>query len=247
VGTRRFVLLFLIVIAIGRIICYNFPVMIELYHVWKQYQKPHWALADVTLSVKKGEFCFITGQSGSGKTTLLKTIYREVIPTEGQIIIGGKNILRIPDHKIYTIRRHMGIVFQDFRLLFHKRVFDNVTIALRVLGAAPRDMKRKAFIALRMVNLHHKIWDYPSQLSYGEQQRVAIARAVVNNPRILLADEPTGNLDPALAQEIFGLFREINKQGTTVVICSHDKELIRRFGGRVLSLHEGKLHGKDSR
>jgi cell division transport system ATP-binding protein len=221
--------------------------MIELYHVWKQYQKPHWALADVTLSVKKGEFCFITGQSGSGKTTLLKTIYREVIPTEGQIIIGGKNILRIPDHKIYTIRRHMGIVFQDFRLLFHKRVFDNVTIALRVLGAAPRDMKRKAFIALRMVNLHHKIWDYPSQLSYGEQQRVAIARAVVNNPRILLADEPTGNLDPALAHEIFGLFREINKQGTTVVICSHDKELIRRFGGRVLSLHEGKLHGKDSR
>jgi len=219
--------------------------MIELYHVWKQYQKPHWALSDVTLSVKKGEFCFVTGPSGSGKTTLLKTIFREVLPTEGQIIIGGKNILRIPDSKIYSVRRHMGIVFQDFRLLFHKRVFDNVSIALRVLGSPPRDMKRKTFIALRMVNLHPKIWDYPSQLSYGEQQRVAIARAIVNNPRILLADEPTGNLDPDLAHEIFALFREINKQGTTVIICTHDKELIRRFGGRVLHLQEGKLHGKD--
>jgi len=219
--------------------------MIELYHVWKQYQKPHWALSDVTLSVRKGEFCFVTGPSGSGKTTLLKTIFREVLPTEGQIIIGGKNILRISDSKIYSVRRHMGIVFQDFRLIFHKRVFDNVAIALRVLGAPPRDMKRKTFIALRMVNLHSKIWDYPSQLSYGEQQRVAIARAIVNNPRILLADEPTGNLDPDLAHEIFGLFREINKQGTTVIICTHDKELIRRFGGRVLHLQEGKLHGKD--
>jgi len=219
--------------------------MIELYHVWKQYQKPLWALSDVNLSVTKGEFCFITGPSGSGKSTLLKAIYREVIPTEGQIIIAGKNIQRIPDHKICAIRRQMGIVFQDFRLLFHKRVFDNVSIALRVLGAPPRDMKRKTFIALRMVNLQQRLWDYPSQLSYGEQQRVAIARAIVNNPRILLADEPTGNLDPDLAHEIFGLFRVINKQGTTVIICTHDKELIRRFGGRVLYLHEGKLHEKD--
>jgi cell division transport system ATP-binding protein len=219
--------------------------MIELYHVWKQYQKPLWALSDVNLSVTRGEFCFITGPSGSGKSTLLKAIYREVIPTEGQIIIAGKNIQRIPDHKICAIRRQMGIVFQDFRLLFHKRVFDNVAIALRVLGAPPRDMKRKTFIALRMVNLQQRLWDYPSQLSYGEQQRVAIARAIVNNPRILLADEPTGNLDPDLAHEIFGLFRVINKQGTTVIICTHDKELIRRFGGRVLYLHEGKLHEKD--
>ncbi|MCJ7565143.1 MAG: cell division ATP-binding protein FtsE [Candidatus Aminicenantes bacterium] len=219
--------------------------MIELYHVWKQYQKPLWALSDVNLSVTRGEFCFITGPSGSGKSTLLKAIYREVIPTEGQIIISGINIQRIPDHKICAIRRQMGIVFQDFRLLFHKRVFDNVSIALRVLGAPPRDMKRKTFIALRMVNLQQRLWDYPSQLSYGEQQRVAIARAIVNNPRILLADEPTGNLDPDLAHEIFGLFRVINKQGTTVIICTHDKELIRRFGGRVLYLHEGKLHEKD--
>ena len=219
--------------------------MIELFRVWKQYQRPDWALSDVTLSIKKGEFCFVTGPSGSGKTTLLKIIYREVVPTEGQIIIGGKNILRIPDHKIYRLRRHMGIVFQDFRLLFHKRVFDNVAIALRILGAPRRDMKRKVFIALRMVNLHQKIWDYPKQLSYGEQQRLAIARAVVNSPRILLADEPTGNLDPELALDIFGLFREINKQGTTVVICTHDRDLIKHFGGRVLFLHEGKLQEKE--
>ena len=219
--------------------------MIELNHVWKQYQKTQWALSDVTLTIPKGEFCFITGPSGSGKSTLLKTLYREIVPTEGQVIIGGRNILRIPDHRIHAIRRHMGIVFQDFRLMYHKRVFENVAIALRVLGASPKDLKRKVFIALRMVNLHPKIWDFPSELSYGEQQRVAIARAVVNNPRILLADEPTGNLDPALAHDIFTLFKEINAQGTTVVICTHDQELIRRFGGRVLSLHEGKLRGKD--
>jgi cell division transport system ATP-binding protein len=220
--------------------------MIELYHVWKQYQKPQWALSDVTLTVKKAEFCFITGPSGSGKSTLLKTIYREVLPTEGQIIIGGKNILRIPDHKIYLLRRNMGIVYQDFRLLFHRRVFDNVAVALQVIGVPMKDMKRKVFIALRMVNLHHRIWDYPSHLSYGEQQRLAIARAVVNNPRILLADEPTGNLDPKLAVEIIGLFKEINKQGTTVIICTHDKELIRQFGDRILFLHEGKLLRKDA-
>ena len=220
--------------------------MIELYHVWKQYEKPQWALSDITLTVKKGEFCFITGPSGSGKSTLLKTIYREVLPTEGQIIIAGKNILRIPDHKIYLLRRNMGIVYQDFRLLFHRRVFDNVAVALQVLGNPIKDMKRKVFIALRMVNLHHRIWDYPSHLSYGEQQRLAIARAFVNNPRILLADEPTGNLDPKLAVEIIGLFKEINKQGTTVIICTHDKELIRQFGDRILYLHEGKLLRKDA-
>jgi cell division transport system ATP-binding protein len=220
--------------------------MIEVRHVWKQYQKPLWALADVTFSVKKGDFCFITGPSGSGKTTLLKILYRETLPTQGEVLVGGANILRIPDRKIYILRRNMGIVFQDFRLLFHRRVFDNVAAALRVLGTASRDMKRKVFIALRMVDLQSKIWEYPARLSYGEQQRVAIARAVVNNPRILLADEPTGNLDPELASEIIGLFREINRQGTTVIICSHDQELVRRFGGRLLSLHEGKLRGKDA-
>ncbi len=220
--------------------------MIEIYHVWKQYQKPTWALADVSLHVKKGEFTFITGPSGSGKTTLLKTIFREIYPTQGQIIIAGKNILRVPNAKIYEIRRHMGIVFQDFRLAFSKRVFDNVGITLQVLGLSRKEIRRRVFNSLRMVNLHHKIWEYPAHLSYGEQQRVAIARAVVNNPSILLADEPTGNLDTELAFEIIGLFREINKHGATVIICTHDKELIRRFGDRVVFLHAGKFIGKEA-
>jgi cell division transport system ATP-binding protein len=215
--------------------------MIELIHVWKQYHKPHWALSDVSIKVERGEFCFITGPSGSGKSTLLKLLYREIAPTHGQVLIDGNDILRIPARRIFALRRTMGVVYQDFRILPHRRVFENVAVALRVLGTPAKDLKRKAFIALRMVNLQHRIWDFTSDLSYGEQQRVAIARAVVNAPRILLADEPTGNLDPDLAAEIMGLFREINRQGTTVVVCSHDKALIRRFGGRVLALHDGKL------
>jgi len=219
--------------------------MIELYHIWKQYQKPNWALSDITLNIEKGEFYFITGPSGSGKTTLLKIIFREIFPTRGQIIINGLNTLRIPDHKIYKLRRTMGIVFQDFRLLFHRKVFDNVGIVLQILGMPRKDIRRKVFNALRMVNLHHKIWELPSRLSYGEQQRVAIARAVVNNPSIILADEPTGNLDPELAFEIMSLFKEINKQGTTIIVATHDRELIRHFGYKILFLHEGKLIGKE--
>lgn len=220
--------------------------MIELYHIWKQYQKPDWALSDITLHVKKGDFYFITGPSGSGKTTLLKIIFRELFPTQGQIIIDGRNILRIPDHKIYKLRRTMGIVFQDFRLLFHKRVFDNVSVVLQVVGIPRKYIRRRVFNALRMVNLHHKMWEYPSHLSYGEQQRVAIARAVVNNPKIILADEPTGNLDTELAFEIMGLFKEINKQGATVIIGTHDRELIRHFGNKILFLYKGKFIRKEA-
>lgn len=220
--------------------------MIELYHIWKQYQKPYWALADITFTVEQGDFWFITGPSGSGKTTLLKTIFREILPTEGQIIIDGRNILRISDHKIYRLRRTMGIVFQDFRLLFHKKVFDNIAVALHVLGVSPKEIRRRVFHALRMVNLHHKMWEYPAHLSYGEQQRVAIARAVVNSPKIILADEPTGNLDTELAFEIMGVFSEINKKGTTVIVCSHDRELIRHFGEKILFLYQGKILRKES-
>lgn len=219
--------------------------MIELYHVWKQYQKNQWALSDISLQVRKGDFWFITGPSGSGKTTLLKVIFREVLPTQGQIVINGVNILKIPSHKICRLRRTMGIVFQDFRLLFHKKVFDNVAVALQVLGTPTKEIRRCVFNALRLVNLHHKMWEYPSRLSYGEQQRVAIARAVVNSPEIILADEPTGNLDPELAFEIISVFREINRQGATVIICSHDRELIRRFGDKILFLQKGKLTGKE--
>jgi cell division transport system ATP-binding protein len=220
--------------------------MIELYHVWKQYQPPRWALSDISLEVKQGDFVFITGPSGSGKTTLLKIIFREILPTEGQIVIDQRNILRIPEHKIFKLRRTMGIVFQDFRLIFHKKVFDNVAIVLEVLGIPRKEIRRQTFNALRMVNLHHKMWEFPSQLSYGEQQRVAIARAVVNNPKILLADEPTGNLDPELSFEIMALFKEINKQGATVIICTHGRELIRHFGENILFLYKGKLIKKET-
>lgn len=219
--------------------------MIELYHIWKQYQPPRWALSDITLHVKKGNFVFITGPSGSGKTTLLKLIFREILPTQGQIVIDKRNILRIPDHRIYGLRRSMGIVFQDFRLLFQKRVFENVAVVLQVLGIPRKEIRRRVFNALRMVNLHHKMWEYPPQLSYGEQQRVAIARAVVNHPKILLADEPTGNLDPELANEIMTVFKEINQQGATVIICTHDRELIRHFGEKILFLYKGKLIRKE--
>lgn len=220
--------------------------MIELYHIGKQYQPPQWALSDLTLHVRKGDFYFITGPSGSGKTTLLRIIFREILPTEGQIVIDGRNILRIPNHKIYGLRRQMGIVFQDFRLLFHKKVFENVAIVLQVLGIPHKEIRRRVFTVLRMVNLHHKMWEYPSRLSYGEQQRVAIARAVVNNPKILLADEPTGNLDPELAFEIMSLFQEINKRGATVIVGTHDRELIRHFGNRILFLYKGKLIKKET-
>jgi cell division transport system ATP-binding protein len=220
--------------------------MIELYHVWKQYQKPHWALSDVSFHVERGDFWFITGPSGSGKTTLLKIMFREILPSQGQIIIDRRNILKISDHRIYQLRRKMGIVFQDFRLLFHKKVFDNVAIVLEVQGVPRKEIRRRVFSALRMVNLHKKMWEHPSHLSYGEQQRVAIARAVVNSPTIILADEPTGNLDTELAFEIMSLFREINKRGATVIICTHDRELIRHFGQKILFLYKGKLLRKEA-
>ncbi len=219
--------------------------MIELYGISKQYQKPNWALEDITLRIKKGDFWFVTGPSGAGKTTLLQIIFREILPTQGQLVIDGKNILKIPDHKIYKLRRTMGIVFQNFRLLFHKKVFDNVAVVLQILGVPQKEQRKKVLNALRMVNLHHKIWDFPSQLSYGEQQRVAIARAIVNNPKIILADEPTGNLDTELAFEIMSLFKAVNEQGSTVIICTHDRELIRNFGKKILFLYKGKLLRKE--
>jgi cell division transport system ATP-binding protein len=219
--------------------------MIELYRVSKRYKGGGWALSEINFQLDKGDFVFITGPSGSGKTTLLKIIYRELYPTGGQIVIENRNILRIPEHKIYRLRRSMGIVFQDFRLMFHKCVFENVAIALRILGVPRKEIRRRVFNTLRMVDLHRKMWEFPAHLSYGEQQRVAIARAVVNKPKIILADEPTGNLDLKLAFEIMKLFKTINEQGATVVICTHDRELIRHFGQKILFLYKGKLLRKE--
>lgn len=215
--------------------------MIQTFHVSKQYGRDNVALTDVTLEIDKGEFVFLTGPSGAGKTTFLKLIFREETPSSGQILVNGRNVSAIPEPKIPYLRRDIGVVFQDFKLLRRKTVFENVAFVLRVMGVEATERKRRAFQILKQVGLHHKIGSYPLQLSGGEQQRVAIARALINEPVLLLADEPTGNLDPELAYEIMSLFQDINARGTTVLVATHDRELITRMGKRVIILEKGRV------
>ena len=215
--------------------------MIQAFHVYKQYDRESMALTDVTLSVGKGEFCFLTGPSGAGKTTFLKLVFREELPSQGQILVGGRNVTAIPDGQIPELRRSIGVVFQDFKLLKRKTILENVAFVLRILGVPLREQKRRAFAALKAVGLHHKMHAYPLQLTGGEQQRVAIARALMNEPMLLLADEPTGNLDPDMALEIMRLFLEVNARGTTVLVATHDREMIQRMGKRVISLEKGRV------
>jgi cell division transport system ATP-binding protein len=205
------------------------------------YARGSYALADITLQIQKGEFIFLTGPSGAGKTTLLKLILREAYPTSGEIIVNGKNVPKIPDNKIYLYRREIGAIFQDYKLLQRKTVLENVSFVLKVLGRTRRERNRRTLDVLRKVGIQHKIHSFPQSLSGGEQQRVSIARALVNNPSLLLADEPTGNLDPDLAVEIMKLFLDINMTGTTVIVATHDRELIHRFGRRVIALDRGKI------
>ncbi len=213
--------------------------MINFYHVHKRYGQDVHALADINLSIEKGEFVFITGPSGAGKTTLLKLILREDHPSEGQIVVDGRNITAIPDSKIPFLRRTMGFVFQDFKLIQRKDVLDNVSYVLYIAGLSKKEMRQKAYNALRVVGLNHRIHHYPKSLSGGEQQRVAIARAIVSEPRILLADEPTGNLDPELTLEIMELFKEINARGTTILVATHDKNLVAYMKRRTIRLDKG--------
>jgi cell division transport system ATP-binding protein len=215
--------------------------MIQAFHVYKQYDRESMALSDVTLSVGKGEFCFLTGPSGAGKTTFLKLVFREELPSQGQILVGGRNVTAIPDGQIPELRRSIGVVFQDFKLLKRRTILENVAFVLRILGVPQREQKRRAFAALKAVGLHHKMHAYPLQLSGGEQQRVAIARALMNEPMLLLADEPTGNLDPEMALEIMRLFLDVNARGTTVLVATHDRDVIQRMGKRVIALEKGRV------
>jgi len=218
--------------------------MIQAFHVYKQYDRESTALSDITLHVEKGEFCFLTGPSGAGKTTFLKLVFREELPSQGQILVGGRNVTALPESQIPLLRRSIGVVFQDFKLIRRKTILENVAFVLRMLGLPRKEQKRRAFAALKSVGLHHKMHAYPLQLSGGEQQRVAIARALINEPMLLLADEPTGNLDPEMAQEIMTLFQEVNARGTTVLVATHDREMIQRLGKRVISLERGRVAGR---
>ena len=205
--------------------------MIELYHVTKSYPggaRP--ALKEINLKIDKGEFVFITGPSGAGKTTLLRLIFGAERATSGQVLVAGRNINRIRRNQLAILRRTVGVVFQDFKLLNNRTAQENVAFALEVVGTPRREIRRKAWMALKNVHLHDKMEAFPLNLSGGEQQRIAIARALINNPVLLLADEPTGNLDPDITNDIMKLFEDINMKGTTVVIASHDRELIKAMG-----------------
>jgi cell division transport system ATP-binding protein len=216
--------------------------MIEFSHVNKLYDDQIDALKDINLFIDKAEFVFLTGASGAGKTTLLKHIYMEEFPTTGQVFVGKHNSKYINKKRdVPQLRRELGIVFQDFRLLLDRNVFENIAFAIRVTGVPERIVKRKVFEVLAKTGLSHKCSHMPNQLSGGEQQRVCIARAMVNNPTVLLADEPTGNLDIDISQEIFNLLKEINSWGTTVIMATHDLHFVEKYHYRRLILDRGVL------
>ncbi len=219
--------------------------MIQFFHVVKRYPGGQVALADVSFDIPRGQFAFLTGPSGAGKTTLLKLIFREEVPSDGQIVVNGRNVSSIPRSKVPYLRRTLGVVFQDFRLIARRTVFENVCYLPRILGLDGKGQKRLAYQALRRVGLAHRMNAFPPELSGGEQQRVAIARALINEPEILIADEPTGNLDPDLSAEILRLFFAIHLRGTTLIVATHDRDTIHRMGGRVLTLEAGRLTGDE--
>jgi cell division transport system ATP-binding protein len=215
--------------------------MIEIEHLSKIYSRGLYALRDLSLTIESGEFVFLTGASGAGKSTLLRLLLREEVPTAGQLLVNGQAIGQLRRGALQEYRRSLGVVFQDFKLIARKSVFENVAFVQRVLGVPLSQRQRRTFQVLKWVGLQHRMNAYPQELSGGEQQRIAIARAVINEPSIILADEPTGNLDPDLSLEIMNLFREVNASGTTVLIATHDRELIQRVDRRSIMLDSGRI------
>ncbi len=215
--------------------------MIQLFHVYKSFGADNHALVDVNLEIEKGDFVFLTGPSGAGKTTLLRLIFSADKPARGQLLVSGRNISRLNPRAVPYLRRTIGVVFQDFKLLPRRTVEANVNIALEILGTPRRDIRRRTYSILKQVGLAHKLHQYPPHLSGGEQQRVAIARALVNEPQILLADEPTGNLDQERSAEIMALLEEANSRGTTVIVATHDPTLLFETGKRVIRLEDGRV------
>jgi cell division transport system ATP-binding protein len=215
--------------------------VIEAHDISKMYARGVYALRGLSLRVDKGEFVFLTGPSGAGKSTLLRMLLRQDVPSEGQLVVGGRDLATLTANQVQAYRRSLGFVFQDFKLLPDKNVLENIAFVPRVLGMPLTQQQRRTFQVLKWVGLQHRMNAFPLELSGGEQQRIAIARALVNDPLIILADEPTGNLDPDLSLEIMNLFREINARGTTVIVATHDRELIRRVGRRALTLDHGRI------
>ena len=215
--------------------------MVEFKDVTKMYSNGTLALKDASFKINKGEFIFIVGSSGSGKSTLIKLILKEENPTRGEVLVNGYDVSSMDRHEVPSLRRSLGIVFQDFRLLPNKTVYDNVAFAMQITEALPKEIRRQVPMALALVGLSRKANVYPNQLSGGEQQRVALARAIVNSPALLVADEPTGNLDPDTSLEIMKLLSEINHRGTTVIVATHEKSIVDSMKKRVLAINKGEI------
>ena len=215
--------------------------MIEMMNVTKKYNKGITAINNLSIQIKDGEFVYVVGPSGAGKSTFIKMMYREEKATKGRIRVGKYDLMKIKDRQIPYLRRYVGVVFQDFKLLQHKTVYENVAYAMEVIEKTPREIKRRVEDVLELVNLKHRMNNFPNELSGGEQQRVAIARAIVNTPGILIADEPTGNLDPETSMEIMDILERINEQGTTIVMATHNSQIVNEKKHRVIAIENGQI------
>ena len=215
--------------------------MIEMMNVTKKYNKGITAINNLSIQIKDGEFVYVVGPSGAGKSTFIKMMYREEKATKGRIRVGKYDLMKIRDRQIPYLRRYVGVVFQDFKLLQHKTVYENVAYAMEVIEKSPREIKRRVQEVLELVNLKHRMNNFPNELSGGEQQRVAIARAIVNTPGILIADEPTGNLDPETSMEIMDILERINEQGTTIVMATHNSQIVNEKKHRVIAIENGQI------